>query len=213
MKIDKHIIILIVGVDGVGKTTIAKAVADQIASDGKDVEHVWSRYRNYISKPFLAIMRLTGHNRKEVIDGVKIGYHNFSNNHLISWIFLVLQWIDQFIDISLRYKIKSTNIVSDRCVIDTLIDLCVDTGMDDFILGAYGKSLIKMMPKNTIYCVIFREKSLVLETRSDVAIDRNYERRVKLYQRAAKDFEFNVIINDGGIEDAVRKIMVIADGL
>jgi len=202
----ENICICLLGVDGSGKTTIANAYLKYL--DDKNILsiHVWSRYRNYLSKPFLALMRITGHNRKEVINEVKIGYHDFSNNPLIAYSFLALQWIDQCIDIFLRFNNKKIQIVSDRCIIDTLVDLCIDTGRDDFILGNYGHSLKSLMPENTAYFIINRSKELVYASRPDVKVDKDYERRVKLYKRVAKVFDLDLICNDGTVEESLSMI-------
>lgn len=196
--------VCLLGVDGSGKTTIAKAYIKYLEKEDIPVIHVWSRYRNYLSKPFLALMRFTGHNRKENINGISIGYHDFQNSRVIAFLFLALQWLDQIIDICLRFRITNNSIVSDRCVIDTLVDLCVDTNMDDFVLSGYGRSLIAMMPKRTTYFIVSRDKELVYDLRPDVKVDRYYDRRVGLYNRIANDFCLNMLCNNGTVGEAVN---------
>ncbi|PHS73124.1 MAG: hypothetical protein COB22_02325 [Cycloclasticus sp.] len=203
--------ICLLGVDGSGKTALATAYLKRLNKTGEPAVHVWSRYRNYLSKPFLGVMRLTGHNRKEMIDGVKIGFHDFSENRFIAYSFLMFQWLDQVIDIVYRFRRRRGNIVCDRCVIDTLVDLCVDTGMDGYIFGRYGKSLITLMPKGTVYFIVNRNKSLVFNSRPDVRADKNYDRRIKLYSRAAKIFGLIFLDNDGSIEYSIEQIVKQVD--
>ena len=200
------------GVDGSGKSTLATEYRKLLSSKGIASILVWSRYRNYLSKPFLAITRLTGHNKKEEVNGTKIGYHDFSSSKFISFTFLALQWLDQVIDIIFRFKFKKQIIVSDRCIIDTLIDLCIDTELDDFIFGCYGKSLIKLMPMNTVYFVVERNKEVVFDMRPDVQVDKNYDRRVELYNRAAREFSILIINNNSSIDSAVNTICEAAIG-
>ncbi len=194
------------GVDGSGKTTLAMSYLEQLKIIGVPTTHVWSRYRNYLSKPFLGLMRLTGHNRKEVVDGIDIGFHDFSENSFIAYTFLMLQWLDQFIDIAFRFKGKRAYIVSDRCVVDTLVDLCVDTGLDDFILGRYGRSLIALMPGGTEYFIVNRSKKLIYDCRPDVKADSNYDRRVQLYLRVADTFDLTLLNNNGTIDSSIKQI-------
>lgn len=203
---NKNICVCLMGVDGSGKTTIAKAYLKHLEKSAEPVIHVWSRYRNYFSKPFLALMRVTGHNRKEVVDGVKIGYHDFSNNKVIACVFLGLQWLDQYIDITLRFRFRSQAIVSDRCVIDTLVDLCIDTGMDDFILGRYGRSLLSLMPQEIKYFLVARDKQLVYKCRPDVKADANFDRRVSLYNRVASTFDLIPLNNNGTMDDSLNQL-------
>ena len=70
--------VALVGVDGSGKTCIAAGLARRLALAGIPHRQVWSRFRNYLSKPLLALARITGHNRKEVVDGTRVGYHDFA---------------------------------------------------------------------------------------------------------------------------------------
>ena len=199
--------ICLMGVDGSGKTTLANACLDYLKTKNIKTTHIWSRYRNYLSKPFLGLMRLTGHNRKEVINGVKIGYHDFAGSALISYCFLLLQWIDQVIDITLRFRTPKNVIVSDRCIVDTLVDLCIDTGRDDFILDKYGKSLMSLMPASTKYMIIFRDKEAVFTSRPDVMADQNYLRRIELYKMVASKFSLRIIDNNQSITESLNKII------
>jgi len=195
--------VCLLGVDGSGKTTLASAYLELLEEQSVRAIHVWSRYRNYVSKPFLALMRLTGHNRKEIVSGVKIGYHDFRNNKIIAWIFLFLQWLDQFFDILWRFRSGNACIVSDRCVVDTLVDLCVDTGMDDFVLGWYGRSLLSLMPERSVYFIVSRDKVLVHECRPDVKADKDYDRRVELYKRVGAQYGLVLLCNDGTVEESL----------
>ena len=63
-------LIAVCGVDGSGKTALIEALAGRLKADGIPHRRVWSRFRNYLSKPLLALTRLTGHNRKERSQGV-----------------------------------------------------------------------------------------------------------------------------------------------
>lgn len=201
--------VCLMGVDGSGKTTLATEYRKFLNSKGVVSTLVWSRYRNYISKPFLAITRLTGHNQKMVINGTKIGYHHFERNKFIALTFLLLQWCDQVFDVFYRFRGKKTLIVSDRCVIDTLVDLCVDTGMEDFIFGAYGKTLIRLMPKQTCFFVVERNKSDVFKCRPDVMVDKNYEKRQILYKRAISELNLTLIDNNKSIDSSIKRISEI----
>ena len=53
------------GLDGTGKTYLSTKIIEDIEKKIK-IKHIWSRYRNYTSKPLLLITKLTGHNYKEI---------------------------------------------------------------------------------------------------------------------------------------------------
>jgi hypothetical protein len=70
------------GVDGTGKSFLLAHLREHYAKAGVPSRHVWSRFRNYLSKPFLALTRLTGHNYKVEEKGIRIGYHDFAGQPL-----------------------------------------------------------------------------------------------------------------------------------
>tara|TARA_A100000164_G_C21853121_1_gene746069 strand:+ start:704 stop:1354 length:651 start_codon:yes stop_codon:yes gene_type:complete len=198
------------GLDGAGKTFIAGSLIE-IIKKKYDVKHVWSRYKNYTSKPLLFITRLTGHNYKKSINGLEIGYHDFQNNKFISILFLFFQWIDQFIEIIFRFRLSKTSIVSDRSLIDTLIDLSVDTNLQKFIFGFYAKSLFSLMPKNTIYILIKRNIDLVEKVRPDVFYDKNRNVREELYAEISKIYPIYIVENNNDSEETLKRIFDIID--
>lgn len=191
----KSFCICISGLDGTGKTYVAKKLLKYYEKK-YDISHVWSRYKNYTSKPLLLLTRLIGLNYKIKKKGVIIGYHDFNNNRLISFFFLFFQWIDQIIEILIKFRFSNKNIISDRSLIDTLVDLSIDTKLEKIIFNFYGKSLFKLMPKNTFYFVLKRDLEKIKKVRQDVFYDKNINRRIKLFNEISKIFPVVVIENN-----------------
>ena len=90
----RYRLVALAGVDGGGKTYLLQALQRRLDEAGVPHRHVWSRFRNYLSKPLLALARLTGHNRKEEMAGVRTGYHDFVGRPWLAWPFLCLQVVD-----------------------------------------------------------------------------------------------------------------------
>jgi thymidylate kinase len=86
-----HRFVGLIGVDGSGKTFLLNRLSAELIEAGVDHRHVWSRFRNYLSKPLLGLARLTGHNVKAEVDGVRIGYHEFARSRPLALLFLALQ--------------------------------------------------------------------------------------------------------------------------
>jgi hypothetical protein len=55
---------------------------------------VWSRFHNYLSRPLLALSRLSGHNYYKQYDGIRFGFHDFETIPLFGWLFILLQAVD-----------------------------------------------------------------------------------------------------------------------
>lgn len=199
-----HRMVALAGVDGSGKTFILHALQARLDAAGIPHRHVWSRFRNYLSKPLLALARLTGHNRKEVSGSVRVGYHDFAGRPWLAWPFLLLQLLDQVLDIIWRYGVwrcrraaAAPVILGDRCVYDTLVDLAVDTGLDDVIFGRIGRWLVRLLPAPRLVVVLTRERAAIAESRPDALLDRHFARRCTLYRRLAREFGLPVLDNNG----------------
>jgi len=206
----KNFCICISGLDGTGKSHIVKELVKHYKKEN-DTKHVWSRYKNYTSKPLLFFTRLIGLNYKENCNGIIIGYHDFHKSKLISFLFLFFQWIDQIIEIFIKFKLTKKNIISDRSIIDTLVDLSIDTKLEKIIFGFYGKSLIKFMPPNTIFLILKRDLEKIKKNREDVFYDKNLKRRIEMFDEIIKFFPVVVLENNSEIDSVRNKIISEVD--
>jgi hypothetical protein len=207
----RYRLVALAGVDGGGKTFLLSALRRRLDAAGVPHRHVWSRFRNYLSKPLLALARLTGHNHKEELGGVRTGYHDFAGRPWLAWPFLCLQVVDSVLDCWWRYRRGHDRrvVLADRCVYDTLVDLAVDTGLDDVLFGRLGRWLVSRLPRPHLAVVIERPVAAVRRDRPDVLLDRHFARRRALYRRLAAEFRLPTLANDGsagGVLDRLERL-------
>ena len=209
------------GVDGTGKSFLLAHLREGYAKSGVPSRHVWSRFRNYLSKPLLALTRVTGHNYKVEEKGIRIGYHDFAGHPWITWPFLVLQTIDQVLDIACRYHLPGwlprflggggAPVLGDRCVYDTLVDLAVDTGLDDLVIDGIGPWLVGLLPRPNLVILIDRHPLRIREQRADALLDRHFHRRRQLYRRLADRFALPVVDNNGPVVRTLEAVQALID--
>lgn len=209
--LDQHRLICLCGVDGSGKSFLLEHLQAELDRRGISHRHVWTRFRNYLSKPLLALTRLTGHNRKVEHDGTRTGYHEFDRYPWLAWPFLALQTLDNLIDMFWRYPRRGL-ILGDRCVLDTLVDLAVDTGLDDLVISRLGPRLLRQLPSPRLLVIIERPVRLIQQDRPDALADRNFARRRALYGRIAREFGLAVVHNDGSPRRAIHQILARIEG-
>jgi len=203
--------IALCGVDGSGKSFLLQHLQRELQAREIPGDIVWSRFRNYASKPLLALARLTGHNRRERVGETVTGYHDFQNRRWLAWPFIALQTLDNLIDLGLRYRRGGGRLVlGDRCIVDTLVDLAVDTGLDTFVLERLGPSLVRRLPAPRLIVLVQRHPRLVANDRPDALADRHFARRRVLYQRLADLFGLPIVDNDGTPQQAVATILRLA---
>ena len=66
--------------------------------------------------------------------------------------------VDSVLDSWWRYHRRPDRrlILADRCIYDTLVDLAVDTGLDDVVFGRLGHWLVRRLPAPHLAVVLNR---------------------------------------------------------
>lgn len=202
-------LISIVGVDGSGKTTLANWLIEELAGLDYRTEVVWSRFRNYLSKPLLAITRLTGHNYYKTIEGVKFGFHDFERLYGYREVFALLQAVDVNIAAYKRiYKLRNKvdAVVCERGPWDTLVDVTADTGLAWLPESRLGHLFGLFMRRDAQVIWISRERDNILKTRKELVHDHKLLPRMQVYEHLARANNWDVIDNNGDLEDAKNQI-------
>lgn len=204
----------ICGVDGAGKTSIAEALAVRLEAEGRLTQRFWSRFRNYLSRPLLGLTRLTGHNRKERGGATVVGYHDFAGNAWLAWTFLILHGADLALDALLRYRIgrRGATLIADRCLLDGIVDLAVDTGRDALVIDTLAPWLVRLLPRPWRAVVVERDAILIGRDRPDALADRHHARRRTLYRRLAVRLGLPVVVNEGPLNGTIAKVRGALEG-
>jgi len=210
-------IIFVAGVDGCGKTTLARWLNGHLQEQGVDSRVVWSRFNNYLSKPLLALTRLTGHNHRHTIDGVQFGFHDFENLYGYRHLFALLQAIDVNIAAWLKIirALRTTDVlVCERGPWDTLVDVMADTGMERLHESPVGRMYTMLVRDRASVLHISRSYRSIIETRNELAHDYKMEHKIALYAKLAGQRGWHTIDNNRSLEDARQSILeALAGGL
>lgn len=204
-------LISIVGVDGSGKTTLASWLVDELAAQGHRPVLVWSRFRNYLSKPLLALTRLTGHNYYRTVDGVKFGFHDFERLVGYRELFAVLQAIDVNIAAYARIQRRcaaSNIVICERGPWDTLVDVAADTGLAWLPGSPLGAMYSLLMRRDARVLWVSRSRDNILRTRPELVHDHKLAPRMAVYAQLAARHRWDIIDNNGSLDDARQRIRI-----
>lgn len=205
-------IIALSGVDGCGKTSVINELRKALSGQGRESRHVWLRYNHYLTKFLLALCRFLGFTKYENIDGVRIGYHEFYRSKIISYLFILLTYLDTFIATLVTIYIPAVFshkvIICDRWIFDIMVDLEVDTGIGFIQENFLSKVFKRMIPKGARCFLIQRDQLELIKARKESVLDKNFLKRLELYQRHSIDPLICVVNNSRSIRDAVNQIMV-----
>lgn len=195
-------ILFFVGADGCGKSTLARFAVEELNRRGARAALVWSRFNNYLSKPLLALARLTGHNYYETHDGVRFGYHDFDRAVLYQFPFILAQVLDVNVATAFRLaRIKrcANTLVFERGPWDTLADLILDTGCGR-LAGNYIARLITSRVRGATVLWIRRSHESILRSRPELRHDRTLCRKIAIYELLAGQYSWRIIDNDRPLE-------------
>lgn len=203
--------IVMIGVDGCGKTTLVKWLSDYLTKNGYSVKVVWSRFNNYLSKPLLALTRLTGHNRRVTIDDTPFGYHDFENLHGYRHVFALLQAVD--VNLAAWWRITRARkhfdgvLICERGPWDTLVDVVADTGLRSLPVSRLGRWYVLSMLHGTKTIMIRRSLDNILSSRPSLKHDYKLEARINEYERLAALYGWAVIDNNGTLEETQAQLL------
>ena len=203
-------IISITGIDGSGKTTLVDWLKTELIRRGYAPGFVWSRFNNYVSLPFLAIMRLTGHNYYHVNEGVLMGYHDFrSFPVLVKAIFVGAQIID--VNIATAFKInipsrKQPLTLCERGPWDTLVDVYADTGLESLLDKPYPGLFSGQLESMSDVILIDRAPDRIEGSRAELQHDRSLRQRYHAYRHLANSQGWTVLDNNRTIDEATADL-------
>lgn len=209
-----------VGMDGSGKTTQAKALADAMRRAGIRTKYVQNRFEPRITNPFICLTKALFFRGKDSFQN----YAEYSytkkrlfRNPLISTAYTSFSLIDYFFQNLIRNRIPlmcRNSIVCDRYVHDTVVDLAVDHDYSHRKRKTMLKKFLFLAPKPDMMFLIDLPEEIACQRKADIpSIDYLKERR-KIYLDMAK--EYGMVILDGtkdatclenSIEDSIKSLI------
>lgn len=210
MSLNIPSLIFITGADGVGKSSIARWLVERLMAQGTRAGLVWSRFGNFLSKPFLALTRLSGHNFYKTFDGVLFGFHNFENLYGFRYLFALMQAID--VNIAALKNIRSAKkrynvLVCERGPWDTLADVIADTGLDNIYDGVLSRLFTAQVRDGTKVILVKRSKENIFQSRPELIHDYKLDRKLDIYNHLAAVNRWSIVDNNYSIEAAQNEIL------
>jgi len=181
-------LVAITGIDGSGKTTIAGCLIKHLTSKGYRTKYVWIKSLHsfaYLLSNFLKLLlgpQVTANPNK--VDVERFDHSRY--NHFWPFIELIsilpLLVFKVYLPILLGYVI-----VSDRCLIDTVITISTRIGDPSFVNSRTGKILLRLMPKGAIVIHFDVDLNSVLKRKPDIEYTLDeIEFQILLYRLLAR---------------------------
>lgn len=198
----KNIFICFIGIDGSGKTTLAKTLAESMNNNGNKSKYVYNRSMSIITKPITEIGKLLFLRRRNIFSNYKeysdkkralFKHRNFCEIHRNVLLF------DYFIQTVIKIKIPlwiGKSVICDRYVYDTIItDFAAYT---NYSIDEVKKILdiwLNLFPKPDLVFLIDVPEEIAFKRKNDTPSIEYLKERRYIYLDVGK--EYRMIILDG----------------
>lgn len=203
MEKKRRLLICFTGIDGSGKTTIAKRLTESLKEKDLPVVYVYGRLKLFLTKPLTVIgnkLFLREHNITEnyvKYSGKKKNL--FSKHKFIQKIYLYTILIDYLLQLLIKIKIPLMSgkvIVCDRYIYDTVItDIAVDMNFSKVqVLSLLNKCFL-LIPKPDMTFLVDVNENVAYSRKDDVPDERYLNDRRYFYLQVARYYNNMTIIN------------------
>jgi len=194
-------IILISGIDGSGKTTIARLVTRLIRIRGYPVLHVWLRYPRLTSVIPLVLSRIMGLTIKIKRNSLcSYTYHLYKAVPTLGILYEITILFDYIIYKLLKVWIPNKigfTIIVDRSLLDIIVDIYIETGSAPRLLLRYLSRDLKEASRKI---VVLASVAYLMSRRRDNLCNPYLRHTLKLYEVLAPHYSYSIFINDS-LED------------
>lgn len=210
-------LVCLVGLDGTGKSALARRIQDELERKGYRTRYVWMRMNYFLTRPVLLYCRLTGLTRRPVVDGQKISVHDFYKSKFIAKLVQILHTADTiiayFLKVWIPMKFSNRIVICDRFFHDVLVDFVVESRDFNLPHSRIARVLFRLTPKNSRIFLLKVHKDKIVQRKPEVLhYDENFHLRYKLYDSLNEYVPLEVIWNNGpiseGFQSLVRKLRI-----
>lgn len=183
--------ICLIGIDGSGKTTVAKALVERADTLGLNAKYAWCKYESHL---FKLLIRLKNHflvrerDWKENFERSRTMKSDLFANRFAAWLYqtyiLATYWfkIQLKVGIPLRF---GKDCICDRYVYDTFVDLAVDLVYSDQTMLAKINGFMRYVPTPDTVFQFSVPASVAMERKGDIPSREVWDEKSRKYERLA----------------------------
>lgn len=198
----KNVLVCFIGMDGTGKTTLARKLVEIMNEQGIRTRYVWSQFQPGLLKPFIWIGRALFIPPGDPLAGTYIGYsttiRKVTRNLIVRNMYefvLLLDYTRQLLWTIRIPMMRGKSIVSDRYGYDILIDLCVNLHYSARKMSRMLKIFEYLLPKTSLVFLVDAPEEMALKRKDDTPSIIHLSERRQIYLDIAE--QYGLIMLDG----------------
>ena len=191
----KNLLICFTGIDGTGKTTLAKWTCEFLAQKGINCRYVWGSYETWLTLPFVAFGHRLLIRKKDRSSYTE--YHGTITKTLshpfLSSSYRYLTLTEYFFQVLFKVTIPGIlhrHIIADRYVYDTMVNMGVNLGYSQSKLETAIRRFLKLCPKPDITIHLDAPPVVVVQRKGDIPSLEYEEKRRLFYLKLAEESDF-----------------------
>jgi thymidylate kinase len=204
--IRKGQLVCFIGIDGAGKTTLAKRVDSAFKNEGLNCQYIYGRVSPFVSRFFMGLGRILFLKKKkeDLFSDYKsytIQKQNILKNKYLSKFYSWSLLTDQIVQANMRMKFKlisGKTLFCDRYVFDTVItDIVPNLQSSSEDAMSLIIQLLKFVPEPDLVFLIDLPSEIAYNRKNDVPHLSYLSERRKLYCSLKGQFGTKMIVLDG----------------
>lgn len=207
-------LICLVGIDGSGKTTLAKVFVEEAKKRGITYKYVWGNAQPIFLRPLRALAHLTFLRsfdmKRDYEQYEKIKEEASSKHVILSWIYGRIFLLDYIIWLFLKVKLPllfGQKIICDRYVIDVAVNLYFLNKNYFPNIENTIRSLFKYFPKPELLYIVDVPVSVAFARKTDIPSVDFLEKRRAIYQRLGEIFNARKLDGNQSVSELTEIIL------
>ena len=197
----KGYLVCFTGIDGSGKTTLAKSLVRSLKSRGIASVYVYGRVKPVMLRPFVWFGRLVFMRGKDMFDDYteysKTKRRAIRKHHALFGLYCCTLWIDYVIQISFKVCLPLLHrqiVVCDRYVYDTVItDLATDMDYSTEQIVSQLRRVFRFVPRPDIVFLVDAPEEVAYRRKDDHPSIKYLKERRQIYLDVSKYRDISVL--------------------
>ena len=195
----KNLLICVCGIDGSGKTTLAKRLIASLRRHGVPTVYAWGSHQQFISRPLVALAQAIFLPRKKREKNYREYERSISRslkNPILSALYRGLVLMEYYVQMLWKVKLPlllGKNVVVDRYVYDFAINLGIQLGSSDEELKQRLRRLLSLLPKPDVVFLADVPAEIAFQRKKDIPALSYVKKRREIYLKLGEELGFTIV--------------------